>query len=190
MLHRWSYFLFVSGLLLVGCRKPDQNPASVSLDEQHKVTMPDSLLAAKIITTDSTCGYFEQAGLLDMSIQLKHRYPASTGREKVLGDFLQFWKTEVTDFNPEEKTMMAGILKEALALISKVSPDIFPSDLQLVKIRGNAYGPGVFFTRENAIAIPASELQPDRSGNLLGVMLHEIFHIYSPRHPKQRTELC
>lgn len=189
MLHHWRYFFFVSGLLLMGCRKPDQHPAAILLDERHKVTLPDSLLAARVITTDTTCGYFDQVGLLDMSIQLKNDYPVSVGRDKVLEDYLQFWKTEVMEFSPEERKMMTGILQEAWTLVSRISPDIFPSDLQLIKIRGNAYGPGVFFTRENAIVIPASDLQPDRSGNLLEVMLHEIFHVYSRRHPEKRDAL-
>ncbi len=187
---KWVFAgIFLGLAAFYSCRETSRETGILALSGQHKAVFLDSLAASSVITTDTTSRFFERVSPLDMSIQLKRNYPAGAPREDILPDYLQLLRNDVADFNPEEQTLLTGVLREAFQMCQQHAPQVFPGYLQLVKMKENSYGPGVFFTRENAIALPASELVPERRENLLRVILHEIFHIYSRRNPEKRDRL-
>lgn len=187
---KWLFAaLFMGAAGFYGCRKSSPETGVLVLSRAHKVLFLDSLAAAAVIVTDTTNHFFEQITPLDMSIQLRSDYPAGTPHEIIRKDYRQLLQNDVTGFTAREKALLEEVLRAAFQLCLKYTPGVFSQNLQLVKTNGKAYGPGVFFTRENAIVLPAAELIPEKRNNLLRVLLHEIFHIYSRRNPEKRDRL-
>ncbi len=180
---------FVLLIFFLGCKATPENK-HVGFS---KVVAPLSLLnavaAAEVISEDRKEGFFEKVGITDMLIQMKRPYEDSLERDDLLMEYKAFLKTEVLDFTEKEAAFCREIFGEIYPQIQAVHPDIYPKDLQLIKLKGNHYGAGAFYTREQAILIPQGALQdPDRAF-FYETMLHEIFHIYSRYHPEKRKAL-
>lgn len=161
----------------------------VKISKTNRVVFLDSLAATEAITEDKTHQYFQQASLLDMSIQLGKQFPEGTDREVVLNEYLQLLKSDVASFSGKEKKHLKGSLKKAWKLSEKIEPGLFPKEIVLLKTHGKHYGPGAWYTRDNRIVVPANALaEPDKEA-LLKVTLHEVFHIWSRYNPRLRNEL-
>lgn len=166
-------------------------------DEQRKdfskvmvpMTLLDSTAAAVVITQDQQEGFFEKVGITDMLIQMKEPYRDAIDRDELLARYQDFLKTEVLDFTEDEAHFCQSVFGEIYPQIVKLHPDIFPKQLQLIKLKGNHYGPGAFYTREQTILIPAGVLKEKQRASFYETMLHEIFHIYSRYHPERRRAL-
>ncbi|NBC05775.1 MAG: hypothetical protein GVY26_01110 [Bacteroidetes bacterium] len=152
--------------------------------------LADSGAAAKWIQRDSMTPFFQQIGTVDMRLQMGQAAPPDTAqRDQVLKGYRQFLARQARSFQPREKQLLREVLTEAREMVSGLNPNMLPSHLRLVKISGKAYGPAVYYTRENCIMIPQNELHADNRSTLRRVLLHELFHIYSRYHPQLRREL-
>lgn len=186
-------FLLIAfvALLLTNCA-----PGTiVKLSDTHKIAFLDSLAAANAIVDDDKEGYFDRVTLIDMSVQLKKKINANASRDFVLEEYRNFLRQDVAGFSSQERRMIKSALKRAFANCQKLSPQVFPKDLELIKTRGKHYGPGTYYTRENRIIIPADALatkgkkKGEVASSLYKVLLHEIFHVYSRYHEKPRRQL-
>jgi hypothetical protein len=146
-------------------------------------------VAAEVISKDRKEGFFEKVGITDMLIQMKQPYEDSLERDDLLAEYKAFLKTEVLDFTEEEAKFCRAVFGEIYPQVQALHPDIFPKDLQLIKLKGNHYGPGAYYTREQAILIPQGALKNPNRASFYETMLHEIFHIYSRYHPEKRRAL-
>lgn len=176
-------------ILLLACKAaPDEKRVDFS-----EIILPlnflDSTTAATAISQDNQEVFFEKVGITDMLIQMKRPYRDSLDRDQLLLEYRDFLKTEVLNFTEEEIDFCKSIFKEIFPQLQKLHPDIFPKDLKLIKLKGNHYGPGAFYTREQAILIPQGVLKEKQRASFYETMLHEIFHIYSRYHPKRRQAL-
>lgn len=152
--------------------------------------LADSSAAAEWIQRDTMTPFFQQIGTLDMRLQMGQAAPPdTTQRDSVLELYRQFLAQQVRSFQPTEKQLLRDVLSEAREMVSRLNPELLPPHLRLVKISGEAYGPAVYYTRENGIMIPQDELQTDKRALLRQVLLHELFHIYSRYHPQRRPAL-
>ncbi len=178
-------FLFFLTLLGISCQ-------SAVVEETHsdcQLIFADSLQAARAIVKDDAEHFFEKIGMLDMKIQLKFIAQDSRSRETLLQEYRFYLQDDVRAFTESEQILLQWVLKEAIQLCRNLSPELVPDTLGLIKTPGKHYGPSVFYTREHNIIIPQSDLlDPDRK-DLLRVMLHELFHIYSRYHPEKRKLL-
>ncbi|MCB9273954.1 MAG: hypothetical protein H6564_07925 [Lewinellaceae bacterium] len=175
-------------LALAGC-KPATESEKIRLSAHQHVFLLDSLQAAGAISQDGKEGYFEKVQPLDMAIQMKQPLAEGKTREAMLEDYRAFLRADVAGFSPEEEALLRQVFQQAFRLCRGFSSALFPDTIRLIKTRMRHYGPGVYYTRERCIIIPANELQADNAEALTGVMLHELFHIYSRYHPEQREAL-
>jgi|APTNR8051073442_1049403.scaffolds.fasta_scaffold02053_6 hypothetical protein len=178
-------FLVILTFLGMSC----QSPVVEETQAECELLFMDSLQAAKAIVKDDAEHFFEQISMLDIAIQLKFISKHQRTRETFLQEYRFYLQDDVRAFTKPEKELLREVLGEAFRLCRQLSPALVPDTLGLIKTPGKHYGPSVFYTRERNIIIPQSDLsEPDRP-ELLRVMLHELFHIYSRYHPKQRRDL-
>ena len=177
-------------LFLIGCQSGAKQKGEESIAiEVLPVTFLDSIAASNVIIEDKQEGFFEMVGVTDMLIQMKRPYQGSLNRDSLLVDYRAFLKTEVLDFTEEEVLFCKNVFSEIIPQLEELHIDIFPKDLQLIKLKGNHYGSGAFYTREKTILIPKEILKEKQYGSFYETMLHEIFHIYSRYHPERRKAL-
>lgn len=124
-----------------------------------------------------------------MMLQLKQNYPANTSRQNILTDYKAFLQKDVESFTAEEILIIEGIFAKLYPICKQLNPDVIPKQLKLIKTKGQHYGDGVYYTRENCIIIPENELQDFNPDAFAEVILHELSHIYTRYHPKKREAL-
>lgn len=180
----------VSGFLLSAqsCIR-ERGESAWQLSETHEVVLLDSLQAADAIIKDTTDHFFEQVEALDMSLQMHRVITDSIPRVEVLEAYKLWLRQEVTDFSAQEKALLHDVMEEVAVLCNSISVQLLPPHLELLKIKGLSYGNGAYYTRENRILLPADQLKEENREELLKIMLHELFHVYSRYHPRQREKL-
>lgn len=147
--------------------------------------------AQKQVVRDTCEGFFEKVMPLEMSIQLQQTR-SDEDREKLLPDYRKLLQEDVQPFTPEEEIAVKAVMDRAFELCRAIDPDMPLPTIHLIKTAGKYYGPSVFYTRDNAIVIPAPLVPRNATGDneaFLSTMLHEIFHIYSRYNPKKRDAL-
>ena len=167
-------------LLFLGFSCNAQPPAPAFNPEGKQVYFLDSLEASVRVSRDREEGFFDQIGSLDMGIQMQQSAPPT------VEDYREFLREDVRNFTAEEKETLEGQLKTIYGLFEKISPFLSPDTLRLIKTRGAYYGPGAWFTREDCIVIPEDAL---RGSSMQEVLLHELFHVLSRKHPVFRRGL-
>lgn len=150
--------------------------------------MLDSIAAGKAITSDRMDGYFEKITPVEMSIQLQKPLEKGATRAALLGEYIQFLKTDVEGFSYEETKFLQGVMEKVFRTVNGVSPGIFPDTLVLLKTKGRHYGDGVWYTRENCIVIPADELKRRKTTPFTTTMYHELFHVWSRLNPAKSAK--
>lgn len=147
--------------------------------------------AKKWVVRDEKEGFFERVQPLEMAIQLKVGGPPAN-QETMLPTYKKMLQDDLQAFTPSEKKEVERIMEKALELSYKVSANLDLPEIVLIKTKGAYYGPGTFYTRDNAIVIPAPMLDFEEEGSksvFLSTMIHEIFHIYSRYHTDKRNAL-
>lgn len=191
---RYSLLLLLVFVLL-SC-KTNQNikdtvskQTTIEFSPTQKLVLLDSVQAASTILIDETDLFFEKITIADMTIQLQKVYPENVTRSAVLKDYKAFLQKDVSPFNTLDTKFLETIFKEVFDVSQALNTDIFPNEIQLIKIKGKHYGPSVYYTRENVILIPEDVLQQPNYEGFLEVMFHELFHIYSRLNPEKRAKL-
>lgn len=184
------YFLLILVIFLLTCKfQEKQQPALLQLSDHQKITFLDSTNAAAAIVSDTIEHFFEYINSLDMSIQLKRKLSPAIKKDSLLIIYKNALKHDVLNFTPEEISFVKNVIKDIFKDCSSLSKNIFPAEIRLIKIRGSHYGDGAFYTRENCIVIPQSELQDPENQSFKRVVLHELFHIYSRFNHQKKLEL-
>lgn len=184
----WFVYCFFVINLFYHCKDvPSQQ--DLQLLFQQKIVLLDSVRAAKAVTVDRKEYFFDKISSLDMSLQLHHNFPVGTPRDSILKVYQHFLASDVLSFEPQEAILLKSMLADIHLLCNKIASDLFPEKLELIKTRGNYYGNGVYYTRENRIIIPANELQSPNKTALRAVLAHELFHIFSRYHTEKRRQL-
>lgn len=185
MKYYWIFLL----IIFAGCKPAPDHVKTNNTEVAAPLTLLDSTAAARVIAKDDQEYFFEKVGISDMLIQMKRPYRDSINRDTLLSEYRTFLKTEVLNFSKEETDFCQDIFNEIHPQLLAIHPDIYPDNLQLIKLKGNHYGPGAFYTRERAILIPQGVLKEKQRASFYETMLHEIFHIYSRYHPEKRRAL-
>lgn len=179
---------FSSPLLLLGlcCLSHTCMPTSSMTYEFLSVEA-----AQQQVVQDSSEGYFGKVTPLEMSIQLKQSR-SEEDRLSILPDYKTLLQKDVRSFTAAEEIALQAVMDRAFELCRAIDPHFSVPPIHLIKTEGSYYGESVFYTRDNAIVIPAP-LVPSNPANypeqFLKTMLHEIFHVYSRYHPKKRDAL-
>jgi hypothetical protein len=140
------------------------------------------------LTKDQEEGFFENINKNEVALQMKSPPVDGEERTQMIQRYKQFLEQDVRDFNSAD-----------IDYINKVFVDLYknprlqelnmPDSLLLIKVAGTHYGNSVYYTRENCIIIPENVLQDKDESAFSGVMLHEIFHIFSRYNPTIKKEL-
>jgi hypothetical protein len=178
--------IFLGFLISCEAQKP---VAELKLTSKSTLLLLDSLRASQAIVTDATDGFFEKVTAVEMSIQLKKSINSDMNRIDLLPDYVRFLKTDVNSFTADESRWVADIWKEVGKTVAKFNKNILPTEIKLIKTKGNHYGDGVYYTRENCIIIPQNELDARNRTEFLATMYHELFHVISRLDHSRRNEL-
>lgn len=173
-----AHWVFVLGLLAAGCTSGPPLKLQLATPEQGQ----------KLILDDNIGHFFRQVSAVDMALQMGLPPHEATEREVLLPRYQQYLAQELLAFEPEEARLIQQLMEEALELVGQALPGLFTDTIRLAKIKGEAYGTSVYFTRGRTIFVPEQELFDDNR-SLLPVLIHELFHIYSRYHPAQRDSL-
>jgi len=152
------------------------------------VQILDSIDASKAIVVDDYTDFFKAINILDMSIQTKTDLSGKNHVEAI-NYYKNYLQKDVESFTKDESVALKKLFKKLKIDCDKVSEDIFPKNLSLIKTKGKHYGKGIFYTRNESIVIPFEALNNIDSPGFKSTMLHELFHIYSRLHPEKQKEL-
>ncbi len=170
--------------------EPATSEAEAMPELPVRLTLADSATAAREILDDDLQHFFERITLIDMAIQMKQPIGLGETRSDRLPRYRAYLAADVADFSEAEARQIEQVTRKALADIARyLSAKALPDELILVKTKGNHYGAGVWYTREECIVIPADALERGEEEELYTVMLHEIFHVWSRYHKPQRDSL-
>ena len=187
---------FLTLLLIFSCKtQKTTTPATTGIVDSlefaggERILFLDRDRAGDYVTQDADDRFFERIRPLEMGIQMKRNFAQQTPRTEVLEEYRQFLREDMDEFTESERKIMKSVFQRAYDLTNAIHPDIFPATIRLAKTKANHYGESVYYTREDGIVIPYNVLAPGDESELLDVMLHEIFHIWSRYHPTKREEL-
>ncbi len=175
-------YLTIVILLFAQCKIKSPAPEPIT----QNIRLLDSTAAAQVISEDKIEGFFDKIRKLDMEIQMKQQLPDN--RAEQIETYKDFLRKDVADFSKEETEFVKTAMEKAKVLCDKISPDIFPKGVKLLKTKAEHYGTSVYYTREDAIVIPYNVLGGNED-SFLETMLHEIFHVYSRLNPDKRAAL-
>lgn len=178
--------LVFSVFLFTFCR-PTKHLEQNSTTNAKKIVFLEKEAASKAITTDEAEGFFEKVQLLDMQVQMKDNSIKSFDETKVA--YRAYLRASIVEFTEDEEVEVRHVLRRVQQMCDEISTDIFPQQLQLVKINMNHYGASVFYSRENTIIIPENVLLRDLDSDFMKSMLREIFHIYTRYNYWQKVAL-
>lgn len=174
-------------LLAFGACKQDNNKISVS--EKQSFIFLDSAKAAKVIVTDTSEHFFDRINAHEMAFQMGLTVPNFANRAEGVSRYKGFLETDVATFTPEEIQFLGEVVRDAAECSQKLSPKFLPTEVQLVKTHGKAYGGETFYTRHNAIFIPKQTLQQRNRVQMLETLLHELAHIFTRYHTAEKLAL-
>lgn len=179
--------LVLSGL--VSCNIKDPDPGHTNKKDAFSAYhILDSTQAAQVIIHDTMDLFFDRITPIDMGIQL-HTSIKGKSRAALLKAYKKGLQEEVTNFSKAEHAFMMSIMVQALQMCSQINKKILPNQINLIKVKGDQYGDGIFYTREKSIIIPANELEGLNAEKILPVIIHELSHIMTRFHPELKKEL-
>lgn len=180
----------MSILYLLSCSSCENEKYTIEAHTLSDFVLLDRASAQKVVVEDAYEGFFDKITLIDMALQMGEALPQTAPRDSVLTVYKKFIQNDVQEFLLKETKLLKTTFTEALDLCAKIDPNLnLPDTIQLIKTGGSYYGDGVFYTRGNVIIIPANMLDEASKPELLGTLIHEIFHIYSRFNPKKRLAL-
>jgi len=144
-------------------------------------------LGRKHIVTDKIENFFGKIQMLDVAIQMQ-RPLESLKKETFVAEYKQFLQADVLEFSTEEQERLQSIFDGIQGKLDAISIDIDFGKIVLIKTGGAGYGDQAFYTRENTIVIPKGQLANNEE-QLNGVMLHELFHIYSRYNVLEKQDI-
>ncbi len=177
-----SGFLF---LILFSCQGQSQlNKLSVD-----NIFALDGEQAKYHITTDRMDSFFERINPNEIGLQMRQNpSKLKKSKEELIKQYKDYLKSDVVDFTPSDIEFVDLIFGD-LYKSAELQQLSMPDSLLLIKVAGSHYGNSVYYTRENCIIIPENVLIEKDKTAFSGVMLHEIFHVFSRYNPAIQKEL-
>lgn len=176
-------------LLLLACRREEAPPGVLPLDADHRVVWLEPGVASSVIVRDSMEHFFERVRSWDMAVQLQLPLSVAARVDSLPRQYKRALAASTQAFTPRDTARLGPALRRAFAAVMATFPGCWPDSLALIKVDGEQYGDGTFYTRERAIIIPAAALREMNATALTRVMIHEVFHIFSRLHRTVRPEI-
>ena len=178
-----KYFILSCNLLvLLACQAQEQKNSTRSI---HLI---EGDLAKYHITHDLEEGFFSKINQTEAALQMKAKPETKLAETDWKEAYKAYLKADVMDFSASEKDFVLRVFDD-LYENPKMEQLHMPDSILLIKVAGRHYGNSVYYTRENCIIIPQNVLKEKNRSAFSGVMLHELFHIYSRYNPSKRKAL-
>jgi len=177
--------------MLGSCKSPKQHSGSTesTATTQLGIVLLDSTEAASAIVQDTIDGFFEKISEVEISIQM-HSDKKYDSRTEAVAAYKQMLQTQVHSYDKSESDTIVKAFAIVKNLMDSINPNLWPPEINLIKVRTDHYGPDVYYTRGTAIAIPDNVFADGRSAiDLVPVMLHEVFHILSRYNSEFRKDM-
>lgn len=182
------YPLSICTCLFFGAACKQENK-TFSVNNKQSFVFLDSILAAKVIVTDTADHFFDLINVNEMAYQMGLAAPNFANRTEAVSQYKNFLEKDVSNFSEDDIKFLNEVLRDVAECSQKLSPKFLPEKVQLFKTHGKAYGGETFYTRQNAIAIPAQKLQQRNYAELLQTILHELAHIFTRYHAAEKLAL-
>lgn len=175
-------------MFCTNCRSDPEREYRRALSARQVLLWPGAEEARRLISQDREEGFFARIRSFDLALQmgLADTLP---GRDSLLSRYRAELQNEVRPFSRAEQKLTGALLQRAFDRVENRYPGLWPDTLQLIKISGQLYGPGTWYTRGRAIVIPEDQLVESDTALLLRIFLHELFHVYSRQHRGTRDSL-
>jgi hypothetical protein len=177
--HGISVFLFLIVILFSACSSPN-------IAEDNKIIFSDINAGKKAISQDEMEGFFYDISNEDMRLQIGMDSVSSLLELKE--NYINSLYNSVLIFNRKDEKKINQIFNEIRPLINQINSSILSDSIRLIKISPELYGKGVFYTRKNAIIIPADMLEDYNKKVFKDIIIHEIFHIYSRLNKEEKRK--
>lgn len=128
--------------------------------------------------------YFEEKNVLTLSLLLKEKY-TNSDTYKAKNDYKNSVKQNILKWKQSDKEKVNAVFSKILPIIREHSPRVISDTLYLIKSNKNIEY-GFPFTKNKAIIIPKKII---KSSNLINILIHEMFHIYSSNNLEKRDAL-
>ncbi len=182
------FYFFAFWTIAPSSCKSDKTPIEKPIEVITIPTFLDSMAASIAIVEADADGFYDQLSVADASIQMK-KSDGFNSQEEAKDAYIVFIKSQVEDFNEEEKAYMTKVFEEVNRKLQKVNKDLILPNLQLVKLKLDHYGEDVYYTRGNMICLPKNTLKRDDLKGQTNIMLHEIWHILSRKNKPLRDKV-
>ncbi len=142
-------------------------------------------VALPSLLEDPEEGYFEHLSLADLRLQWPD-YPSDSV------DIVQYkaWLgQQVADWPNDLQQRVAELWQQVLVESEALFPGLAPDTLVLIALQDAPYGSHIYFTRQNAVLLPISDLRQREEADLLLIFRHELFHLISRARKAARDDL-
>ena len=174
---------------LMACSKSTTGKATAAKTKGYRLLSVEE--ASAYVIKDEKEQFFEKVAPLEMAIQMQQETVDLT-REEQLSSYQKMLQKDLMSFDAQEQEIVQKIMDKALKMCFSIDPKLQIPEIVLIKTKGAYYGPSVFYTRDNAIVIPAPMIPQNKDAEntaFLRTMLHEIFHVFSRYNKLKRTAL-
>ena len=176
---RYILGFMVCMLLLSSCKRAEKGTKKMGQEKAVNFELLDLEDAQKAIITDTKEAYFESVRALEMSIQMGEVLVEDHDAKQLKERYLNYLQEDVAPFTDADKKLLQVVEDSINLLLKLVDKKWLKKDIYLVKLKAQAYGEGVYYTRDNGIFIPYDALESGSIDALISVFLHEIYHIMS-----------
>jgi hypothetical protein len=183
--HRLQFIILAISLLIFQCRN-GQIGASLNAKGVIDLVFLNETNGGELIVTDTLEGYFDKVSIIDMSIQMKKQFSDNFSRMDVLKEYKASLKADVLAFDEDEINFIRDVFREISIFYQKYPGNLLPEKLNFIKVKGSHYGNDVYYTRQDAIIIPAAKLDLADKTSFTTTMIHELFHVISRQQPAKK----
>ena len=151
-----------------------------TIHSQITPLFPNAKTAAEIITRDTVDSFFERLNIHDLKLQLKSN--EESDKEELLRKYVKHLRSNIAEFHDSEKLDIHRHFIDINMRLKKLDFDLDSLEVSFVKMNNNTYGSTAFYTRNNAIIIPAEQSSYLSTDKFKKILCHEIWHILSRNH--------
>ena len=177
-----KYWVILLFSVLSSCQSPMEEKA-LQLPSGQQIILLSGSPAQGLITSERGSDYFEVITLKDIAIHLKQPVSSFRSRPEAIKTLKASLAADVLPFNAEEAKILERWCLETSRQLHIINPEIIPSKIFVIKVKGNVTGRQVVFTRGQAIIIPEDLLQTQNKDTLKPALFRAFYHIISEENP-------
>ena len=192
-----TFWLFC--LFFIGCKRG----TSPAIDPNATVQLAITANAYSVflnktdgraaIVSDSMTQFFDEITNTDIALQFNKQELVESDSLSLRTKYRAYLATQVLNFTAQEQLLVNQSLQQVFtAFPARQRNAWLPKRIYCIKVTGEGYGDGTYYTRNGCIVIPESALRNAVDGDTTDfqhTLSHEIFHIVSRYNAALRLKL-